>query len=108
MKLQDAYVSEVGVYYGGWNIIGYKMNNTANFTYSSAVDDDATVSIGTTTAKAWSAKNNAALNDCAKDSEWNIQVAGNVANGGAITYTTSYTAQANCSPLTPSFDKIGK
>lgn len=108
MKLQDAYVAETGVFYSGWKKIGYDMKNTSVFEYSGAVEEGATVSIGTTTQKAWSAKAIAALNDCVANSEWNIQVSGNVANGGAVTYTTSYTDEPNCSPLTPSFEKLSR
>lgn len=101
-------MSETGVYYGGWKKIGYTMNSNTVFEYTGAVEATGTVSIGTSTNKAWSAKAVAALNDCKANSEWNIAVSGNVDNGGTVTYTTSYTDEPNCDPLTPSFSKLSR
>ena len=108
VKLQDAYVSETGVFYGGWKKIGYEMNSNTVFNYTGAIDENATVSIGTSTAKAWSATAVAALNDCQAGKGWYIQVSGNTANGGTVTYTTSYDDATNCEVLTPSFAKLSR
>lgn len=108
MKLQDAYVAETGVFYGGWKKIGYDMKSTSVFEYTGAVDESATVSIGTATEKAWSAKAVAALNDCKANSTWDIKVEGNIDNGGAVTYTASYSDETNCDPLTASFKKLSR
>ena len=55
IKLQDAYVSETGVYYGDWKLIGYKMDPSSNFTYTGAISEGAKVSITTATASVWKA-----------------------------------------------------
>lgn len=108
IKLQDAYVSETGVYYGGWKKIGYTMSSNTVFEYSGAVGESATVSIGTATEKAWSAKAVAALNDCKAGSEWKIKVSGNVDNGGTVKYDATYSDETNCDPLTASFKKLSR
>ena len=110
VKLSQAYFSETNMF-GGWKMIGYNAPNgtagntatTTNFTYKGAITTDATTN--ETTEKAWSATNNAALNDCAKDTEaWTIK---------AIYSTTSDSYEAkvsttDCEVLTPSFAQIGK
>ena len=104
IKLQDAYVSETGVYYGDWKLIGYKMDPSSNFTYTGAIDEGTKVSITTATASVWKATAKATLNDC-KSGVWALNIAANSASGGSVTYTAALTggATGDCIPLTPNF-----
>lgn len=107
MKLQDAYVSESNAA-GNWKVIGYVMNKTTNFTYTDPKTDYVanTVAIdGLSDEQTWSAKNNVALNDCAADSEWKLELSAN-SNGNSIAYKG--TVPSCGAPLTPTFEKIGK
>ena len=102
VKLQDAFVAEVGDYIGGFKKIGYEMQSTTTFTYSSVIDDAATVALAAT-AKAWSAKSNVALNDCTKGTEWNLKIDPS-STGNGLKWTASYSQlESKCSILTPRF-----
>ena len=114
VKLQDAYAAESNQL-GTWALIGYTAPGTKNsdgtfestvYKYSGAMT--AAVALAetgaTAQAKAWSAKATVALNDCKKDSEWNIAVTG-ATNG--VTYANTYSDQTNCEALTPNFTNIG-
>lgn len=115
MKLQDAYAAESNKL-GGWTLIGYTAPgtkksanefNTTNFEYSSTPAADATTELteeGADMAGGWIAKASVALNDCKAASTWTINVKGKTTG---VTYETALSDADNCTPLTPSFDKIG-
>ena len=104
IKLQDAYVSETGVYYGDWKLIGYKMDNSSNFKYSGAIDEGTKVSITQETEGAWKAEAQATLNDC-KSGVWQLNIEKNSTSGGSVNYTAALTGgeTGDCMPLTPNF-----
>ncbi len=116
VKLQDAYVSETGLYIGKWNAIGYTMNtSTPSFTYADAVTvtgDAISTAIPSSAGKAWTATAKVGLNDCTVDSEWALYLKKDgtknglvwgaaVKKGGAATVPTDM--DADCSVLTPQF-----
>ena len=121
MKLQDAYVSESNKV-GSWKLIGYvapgaksasEEGATTNFKYMAGTDITVAADakdVKDYSAITWAAVNKVALNDCAAQADadaaaanWTLTTAG-ASNGNSVTYT----AETNCSQLTPSFDKIGK
>ena len=96
---------------GNWTIIGYKMENTTNFTYTGYTDanNGGTTSLGSLTAKTigWAATNKVALNDCGTGNtacKWQLQMS-SADNGNGVSYTPAQSA--NAAPLTPSFTKLG-
>lgn len=110
IKLQDAYVSESNAV-GNWTVIGYKMDNTTNFTYTgyTATDNNGTTSLASLNANTigWQATNNVALNDCGTGNsacKWQLQM-NQADNGNGVSYTPAQSADA--APLTPSFTKLG-
>ena len=109
IKLQDAYVSESNAV-GTWTIIGYKMDNTTNFTYTGYTsDEDGTTALTSLSANTigWAATNNVALNDCGTGNtacKWQLQMS-SADNGNGVSYTPAQSA--NAAPLTPSFTKLG-
>lgn len=118
MKLQDAYVAESGIYVGNWKTIGYNMPGSNNFAYAEGnLTAETTALKGLTAKQAWTATNNAKLNDCAANSMWTITIAeaGNddASKGSPITYDATTPAKeqndtSDCAALTPNFTKIGK
>jgi len=116
VKLQDAYVSETGLYIGNWKAIGYTMNaQTAAFTYSDETGIAANAlsgAIPTAASKAWAATTKVGLNDCSTGSQWALYVTkgtnGNglkwdaAIKGGAATSGVN-DMDATCSVLTPQF-----
>ena len=118
MKLQDAYVAESGIYAGNWKTIGYNMPGSNNFAYAEGTltaETAALKNLGAT--QAWTATNNAKLNDCAASSVWQIKIAeagtADASKGSPITYDATTPAKGNgdtsdCAALTPNFNKIGK
>ena len=118
VKLQDAYVAEMGTVVGDWAAIGYNMPGSNNFTY----EEDALkggsallTELGSSGKIGWKAKNNAKLNDCTKDSQWQITLKeasqAESTKGNPIAYdaaTPAATSTANCAGLTPNFTAIGK
>ena len=104
IKLQDAYVSETGVYYGDWKLIGYKMDASSNFTYSGEIDEGTKVSITEATEGVWKATAKATLNDCVSG-VWQLDIAANSSSGGSVEYTAGLTGgeSGDCLPLTPNF-----
>ena len=115
VKLQDAYAAESNQL-GGWELIGYTAPGTkasttsfssTNFTYSSTPAGGASVALttaGATMAGGWIATARVALNDCAANSTWTMNVTGKT---DGITYAKVYSDQTNCKPLTPNFENIG-
>ena len=113
MKLQDAYVAEVGTHAGNWAQIGYVMNNSNNFNYCGTAS-----SCGTTAAVGqagtdgsevtsgyvayWTATNIATLNSCKGGSDWKLVTSANGSQGGLVLYT----ATNPCSDLTPNFSNL--
>lgn len=98
---------------GDWTKIGYKMQNTSVFTYSEPTSGftENTVELSSGMSGAWVATSLAALNDCGLGSTWGINVTQNGSTGGAALYETVITAgsdsdEADCSALTPSFEKL--
>ena len=115
MKLQDAYVAEKGTFAGTWTNIGYNMPASTNFDYSGALAADVALE-GLTKTKGWSAKNNAKLNDCNKESEWKISIAeasnDDASKGSPIAYfaetpdNAEGSTNGNCASLTPNFTNL--
>lgn len=103
IKLQDAYVAETGVFYGSWELIGYKMDLSSNFDYTGYQGAGLKTSITTEKKGAWKAKAKATLNDCAAGKEWGINIAANSSTGGSVVYKAAMTDQTNCLALTPNF-----
>ena len=101
--MQDAYISETSDSIGNWKAIGYQMNNSSVFTYSGAAN---TVALTTGMPNAWVATSNVALNDCAKDKKWTLNVIANETTGGSAVYTAVIEDEPNCRQLTPSFEKL--
>lgn len=101
VKLQDAYIAEVGDYIGGFGKIGYEMDNTTNFKYESAIDKDGTVNLESGKDAAWKATSNVALNDCVKGSTWELNVKQSSTGNGAAWTTNEI--DSKCSALTPRF-----
>ena len=79
VKLQDAYVAEVGTHVGRWAQIGYVMNNSSNL-----------------------ATNVATLNECKNGSLWKLETSQNGSQGGLVLYT----ATDPCNTLTPNFERL--
>lgn len=106
MKLQDAYVSESNAI-GDWSLIGYKMADNTNFTYTGNKTGGTTaLSSLTANTKGWQAENNVALNDCTLSAKCKWQLLMNSAdNGNGVAYTPAESDAAKA--LTPSFDKLG-
>ena len=114
MKLQDAYAAESNQL-GTWTLIGYTAPGTKNsdgtfestvYKYSGSMTKEVALAEtgATAQAKAWLAVAQVALNDCKKNSEWQIAVTG--ATTG-VTYANTYSDQTNCEALTPNFTNIG-
>ncbi len=102
MKLQDAFIAENGDYYGSFTKIGYEMGNTSNFTYSSSLESG-TAALASATA-VWKATSLSALNNCAKSSTWELNLAPSSTGNGAA-WTTNTLLDA-CSALTPRFTDL--
>lgn len=113
--MQDAYVSEVGEYYGNWTTIGYSIgtnNATNNFSFTDGLGNTTSAALPTTATAAWTATSKVALNDCALGSAWIVKVAKGT-TGGAIAYLAAYTpasrsTEADCKALTPNFEKVAQ
>ena len=116
VKLQQAFVSETGMDFGNFAIIGYAAPGqngvTTNFTYTDQgtySGNTNTATLTTEPAAAWQAQANVKLNDCDKK-KWYVKVSkaasGNAAD--AVAFTASLEDATNCAQLTPTFDKIGK
>ena len=134
MKLQDAYAAETGAA-GSWKVIGYigpgekasnnKSSGTTVFAYaddfSPSDETKETTLVGELSSDdegevAWSASAKTALNDCAINSKWTINIAKGDASGSCS--TIKYIAKvpqggqggsdANCLSLTANFENIGK
>ena len=125
MKLQQAYVSETGLNYGNFGIIGYTapglvttegsntasaVSQTTNFQYSDTKSgySNGTAALPTGDQITWTAKARVALNDCAVNSEWRVSLKKANSAADAVQFTSSLSDATHCQALTPSFDKIGK
>lgn len=113
VKLQDAYIAEVGIAIGSWKTIGYNMPSSSNFDYydgsTKGINATAsTVSLTAGLAPAWQAINVATLNDCAANSKWQLDVSQNGSTGGSATYEAKITGGAggDCEMLTPNFKAL--
>jgi len=121
VKLQDAYISEVGYAMGNWTKIGYQApgnaGSTTNFNYQQASAaaswTDNTIALpvsnSTTGQVGWAALNKANLNDCTGNGStvnWAVAVkAGD--NGGTAQYMTYINTTNKCDALTANFDALG-
>ena len=113
--MQDAYVSEVGEYYGNWTTIGYSIgtnNETNNFGFTDGLGTTTFAALPDAATAAWTATSKVALNDCGLGSAWIVKVAKGT-TGGAIAYSAAYTpAQGTttdeCKALTPNFEKVAQ
>ena len=113
MKLQDAFVAEIGAYYGSFTKIGYEvpgkqtavLGQTSNFKYDQQGTYVAeTASLGDDAATVWQATNLLKLNDCAGDAaNWQLAVTG----GSSGQYSWSTHMGDNCDALTPNFANLG-
>ena len=122
MKLQQAYISESATFIGSWALIGYKAPGstgtdagaTTNFSYapaSGAPTGANSTALATGVTGAWTATNNAKLNDCPSAANWTVSVSASSAGvAGEATYTAAFKAdnKAACQPLTPSFETISQ
>lgn len=120
MKLQDAYISEVGYAMGNWAKIGYQApgnaGSTTNFNYKEAIAAAAwtggTVTLPTSSGTAqlgWAGLNKANLNDCTGDGatvNWAVAVKAGT-NGGTAQYATFVNTANKCDALTANFDALG-
>ena len=115
VKLQDAYVAEVGNAIGNFQLIGYVVpggksgettGNTTNFTYTEEDAgynaDGSIVTANATTV--WAAASKTNLNDCKASKSWVLQVTVSVDDGAKW---ATQVLSAGCKALTPNFDKIG-
>lgn len=102
MKLADAYIAEVGDTLSTFADIGYEISNTASFTYTDSWGSKKAL----TTADAWTATSEVALNDCAKGKTWVLK-ANRSSTGIGAAWTTG-TLDAECKALTPQFEKLAK
>ena len=114
MKLQDAFVSESGINFGSWGMIGYNMKTTNNvFTYDSvyAGYKKGTEALGTGT-EVWKATPKADLNECTTSTGWwKLSIAkasGSASNGAEYTATVSGGPAGVCDVLVPGFGKLDK
>ena len=125
MKLQQAYVSETGLNYGNFGIIGYTapglvktegsnttsaVSETTNFQYKDTKTGyvNGTAALPSADQTTWTAVSRVALNDCGVGSEWKIAVKAASSAADAVQFTSSLGDATHCQALTPSFDKIGK
>lgn len=106
VKLQDAYIAEVGDYIGSFSKIGYEMDQTTSFKYESAITGTNTVSLATGSTGAWKATSLVALNDCTKGQTWQLNVAQSQSGNGAAWTTNQLSAQ--CEVLTPRFGDLAR
>ncbi len=110
VKLQDAYVSESGVYVGNWTKIGYTMANSTSFKYEEGGLSAGTTALsGLAATSGWVGTALAKLNDCAAGATWTINVKENAAGasaGGPVLYQATYSDATNCDPLTPNFERL--
>lgn len=113
--MQDAYVSEVGEYYGNWTTIGYSIgtnNATNNFNFTDGLGNTTSAALPDAATAAWTATSKVALNDCSLGSAWIVNVAKGT-TGGAIAYSAAYTpatgsTETDCKALTPNFEKVAQ
>ncbi len=113
--MQDAYVSEVGEYYGSWTTIGYSIgtnNETNNFGFTDGLEGETSAELPDAATAAWTATSKVALNDCGLGSAWIVKVAKGT-TGGAIAYSAAYTpvqgsTEDECKALTPNFEKVAQ
>ena len=109
VKLQDAFVSESGINYGSWKMIGYKMETTNNvFTYSEEKDlsgSQETAELGSA-EDVWKATPKAALNDCETTDNWVLQIEAAQGNNGAA--YNAIVSSTDCNVLVPGFGKLDK
>ena len=102
MKLQDAFIAENGDFYGSFAKIGYEIGETTNFKYTSSLEDG-TAALAEATG-VWDAESKTALNDCVKQTHWQLNLnASSSGNGAAWTTNVSSLGDA-CMALTPRFD----
>ena len=111
IKLQDAFISESGKTAGNWKYIGYNMKTSNNvFTYE---EDESGMTDGTADVeglgKVWTASPVAALNDCADDAEWTINIdKASSGNGAAYDLTVTDGPGGDCDILAPGLGKLDK
>jgi hypothetical protein len=104
--LQDAYVAETGVNIGDWKAIGYNMASSPSFNYAEPDGfTDHTVALSAGMNLAWKATAVAALNDCAANSVWSLNVSQNGATGGSAVYHVNISSD-DCQTLTPNFKRL--
>ncbi|WP_405338240.1 type IV pilin protein [Fibrobacter sp.] len=116
VKLQDAYISETGLYIGKWNAIGYTMQNGTSFTYTDKVTaTNGSKAIPTSAEAAWEAAAVVGLNDCTAGSTWTLWLkkngdANGVQWGAGIKKGSAGSgpkdASVECTVLTPQFGKL--
>ncbi|MCQ2053848.1 MAG: prepilin-type N-terminal cleavage/methylation domain-containing protein [Fibrobacter sp.] len=105
VKLQDAFVAEVGTGIGAWDKIGYKMDNSTAFAYG-GFTGNTTVELTAGKKDGWTATANGALNDCKANSTWGLNVVANTSAGGTVVYEATMSDKAHCEGLTPNFKRL--
>ena len=110
MKLQDAFVSESGTYFGSWGMIGYSMQTTNNvFTYdSTGVTFTNKTAALTTGGRVWKATPKANLNECTTSMFWQIKISAGGSNGAQYDAEVSEGPGGKCDLLAPGFGKLDK
>ena len=112
MKLQDAFVAEVGASYGNFAKIGYEMADGAVFNYENpgSYSTDGTASLNSTAAQVWTATTLTALNNCKLGAVWSLKIALNSTTGGTASYTAILNENGStagvCKALTPNFQNL--
>ena len=106
VKLQDAFIAENGDWMGDFTKIGYEMQSTTSFDYTTTISGTEALN---TKARAWSATSKVALNDCVSGTQWNLQLDKSSTGNGAK-WTASYAvgAESKCSILTPRFKDMSR
>lgn len=105
MKLQDAFIAENGDFYGSFAKIGYEMDQTNVFTYSSSLASG-TALLSAAQGGEWKATSKSALNDCGSGSTWELNIAASSTGNGAA-WTTNTLTDA-CEALTPRFGDLAR
>ena len=114
VKLQDAFVSESGVNFGSWGMIGYSMKTTNNvFTYDSVYTGykKGTEKLGSGN-EVWKATPKADLNECTSNQGWwkltIAKASGSASNGAEYNATVFDGPAGKCDVLVPGFGKLDK
>ncbi|WP_173383855.1 hypothetical protein [Fibrobacter succinogenes] len=107
MKLQDAFIAENGDFYGSFAKIGYEMDATTNFNYTSSLTSG-TAALTAAQGEEWKATSKSALNDCTSGSEWILNLSASSTGNGAAWTTNASSLGDACMALTPRFNDFAR